>query len=133
MVVVDPQRHSPAAEDLAEFFGLSPAEARLVAALLTGKTLAQIAAVTGVRITTLRTQLGSILRKVGAERQSDLIRILSNPGDRYSVLLGRVVQYGRSRYANAPVVPRGINLTLFASEKANSCDKIVPFSRIYFY
>jgi DNA-binding CsgD family transcriptional regulator len=59
---------------------LSPAEARLAAALLTGKTLAQIAAGAGVRITTLRTQLGSILRKVGAERQSDLIRILSSTG-----------------------------------------------------
>jgi DNA-binding CsgD family transcriptional regulator len=80
IVVVDPQRHSPSEQDLAEFFGLSPAEARLAAALLTGKTLSQIAAVTGVRITTLRTQLGSILRKVGAERQSDLIRILSSTG-----------------------------------------------------
>jgi DNA-binding CsgD family transcriptional regulator len=80
IVVVDPQRHSPSEEDLAEFFGLSPAEARLAAALLTGKTLAQIAAGTGIRITTLRTQLGSILRKVGAERQSDLIRILSSTG-----------------------------------------------------
>ena len=28
----------------------------------------------------MRTQLGSILRKVGAERQSDLIRILSGTG-----------------------------------------------------
>jgi DNA-binding CsgD family transcriptional regulator len=80
IVVVDLHRHSRSAEDLAGFFGLSPAEARLAAALLTGKTLAQIAAGTGVRITTLRTQLGSILRKVGAERQSDLIRILSSTG-----------------------------------------------------
>jgi DNA-binding CsgD family transcriptional regulator len=80
LVVVDPLRHSPSEADLAEFFGLSPAEARLAAALLTGKTLAQIAAGSGVRITTLRTQLGSILRKVGAERQSDLIRILSSTG-----------------------------------------------------
>jgi DNA-binding CsgD family transcriptional regulator len=80
IVVVDPQRHSPSEADLVEFFGLSPAEARLAAALLTGKTLAQIAASAGVRITTLRTQLGSILRKVGADRQSDLIRILSSTG-----------------------------------------------------
>jgi DNA-binding CsgD family transcriptional regulator len=80
IVVVDPQRHSPSEGDLAEFFGLSPAEARLAAALLAGKTLSQIAAWTGVRITTLRTQIGSILRKVGAERQSDLIRILSSTG-----------------------------------------------------
>jgi DNA-binding CsgD family transcriptional regulator len=80
IVVVDPQRHSPSETDLAEFFGLSPAEARLAAALLTGKTLSQIAADTSVRITTLRTQLGSILRKVGAKRQCDLIRILSSTG-----------------------------------------------------
>jgi DNA-binding CsgD family transcriptional regulator len=80
IVVVDPLRHSPSEKDLVEFFGLSPAEARLAAALLTGKTLSQIAAITGVRTTTLRTQLGSILRKVGAERQSDLIRILSSTG-----------------------------------------------------
>jgi DNA-binding CsgD family transcriptional regulator len=80
IVVVDPQRHSPSEKDLAEFFGLSPAEARLAVALLAGKTLSQIAASTGTRITTLRTQLSSILRKVGAERQSDLIRILSSTG-----------------------------------------------------
>jgi DNA-binding CsgD family transcriptional regulator len=80
IIVVDPERHSPSEKDLAEFFGLSPAEARLAAALLTGKTLSEIAASTGTRITTLRTQLGSILRKVGAERQSDLMRILSSTG-----------------------------------------------------
>ena len=80
IVVVDPERHSPSTEDLAEFFGLSPAEARLAAALLTGKTLSDIAANSGVRITTLRTQLGSILRKVGAKRQCDLVRILSSTG-----------------------------------------------------
>jgi DNA-binding CsgD family transcriptional regulator len=80
IVVVDPQLHFPSEKDLAEFFGLSSAEARLAAALLTGKTLSQIAASTGVRIPTLRTQLGSVLRKVGVERQSDLIRILSSTG-----------------------------------------------------
>lgn len=80
IVVIDPGRHSSSEKDLAEVFGLSPAEARLAAALLTGKTLSQIVASTGVRITTLRTQLASILRKVGAVRQSDLIRILSSTG-----------------------------------------------------
>jgi DNA-binding CsgD family transcriptional regulator len=80
VVIVDPAGHSPSEKDLAEFFGLSPAEARLAAALLTGKTLARIAADSGTRITTVRTQLSSILRKVGAERQSDLIRILSSTG-----------------------------------------------------
>ncbi len=80
IVVVDPARYSPSERDLGEFFGLSPAEARLAAALLTGKTLSNIAANSGIRITTVRTQLGCILRKVGAERQSDLIRILSSTG-----------------------------------------------------
>src|SRR5712671_809154 len=80
VVIVDPAGHSPSEKDLAEFFELSPAEARLAAALLTGKTLARIAANSGIRITTVRTQLGSVLRKVGAERQSDLIRILSGTG-----------------------------------------------------
>src|SRR5712671_4505153 len=80
VVIVDPAGHYPSEKDLAEFFGLSPAEARLAAALLTGKTLARIAADSGIRITTVRTQLGSVLRKVGAERQSDLIRILSGTG-----------------------------------------------------
>ena len=80
IVVVDPARHSPSAKELAEFFGLSPAEARLAASLLTGKTLSQIAAGSGVRIATLRTQLSSIMRKAGAQRQSDLIRIMSSTG-----------------------------------------------------
>jgi DNA-binding CsgD family transcriptional regulator len=80
VIVVDPALHTPSEKDLAECFGLSPAEARLAAALLTGKTLSQIAASSGVRISTLRTQLGSIPRKVGAERQSELIRILSSTG-----------------------------------------------------
>ena len=80
ILIVDPQGHSPAEQELAELFGLAPAEARLAAALLTGKKLAEIAAATGVQITTLRTQLGSVLRKVGAARQSDLVRILSGTG-----------------------------------------------------
>jgi DNA-binding CsgD family transcriptional regulator len=80
VVIVDPAGHSPSEKDLAEFFGLSPAEARLAATLLTGKTLSEIAASTGTRITTLRTQLGSILRKVGVRRQFDLVRILSSTG-----------------------------------------------------
>jgi DNA-binding CsgD family transcriptional regulator len=80
VVVVDPVRHAPSEMDLSEFFGLSPAEARVAAALLTGKTLAEIAASSGIRITTVRTQLASILRKVGAERQADLVRILSSAG-----------------------------------------------------
>jgi DNA-binding CsgD family transcriptional regulator len=80
IVVVDPYRHSPSERDLADLYGFSPAEARLAAALLSGKTLSETAADSGIRIPTLRTQLSSVLRKVGAERQSDLVRILSSTG-----------------------------------------------------
>jgi DNA-binding CsgD family transcriptional regulator len=80
IVVVDPEQQSPSEKDLAELFGLSRAEALFAVTLLTGETLSQIAASTGVQITTLRTQLRSILRKVGARRQSDLMRILSSTG-----------------------------------------------------
>ena len=80
IVVVDPERLSPSQKDLAEFFGLSPAEVRLAALLLTWKKLAEIAANTGIQITTLRTQLSSVLRKVGVKRQFDLVRILSGTG-----------------------------------------------------
>jgi DNA-binding CsgD family transcriptional regulator len=80
IVIVDPEQHSPSNADLVELFGLSPAEARLAAALMTGKRLAQIAAEFGVRVSTLRTQLRFILKKIGAKRQSDLVRIFSSAG-----------------------------------------------------
>ncbi len=80
IVVVDPERHAPSGPDLAVFFGLSPAEARLAAALLRGQKLPEIADSFAVRVTTLRTQLASILRKVGVSRQLDLVRLLSGIG-----------------------------------------------------
>jgi DNA-binding CsgD family transcriptional regulator len=80
IVIVDPARRSPSEADLAEFFGLSPAEARVAAALLTGSRLSDIAANSGVQVTTVRTQLRSILRKVGVKRQFDLLRVLSGTG-----------------------------------------------------
>jgi DNA-binding CsgD family transcriptional regulator len=72
-----PDDRFPSERDLTELFGLSRAEIRLASALLQGKKLRDIATDTGLRITTLRTQLSSILKKVGVERQPDLIRILS--------------------------------------------------------
>jgi PAS domain-containing protein/DNA-binding CsgD family transcriptional regulator len=78
IVLTDPDECSPSERDLAELFGLSPAESRLAIALLTGKKLTEVAMDFGVRITTLRTQLSSILRKTGVTRQVDLIRLLSN-------------------------------------------------------
>ena len=78
ILVADPDARTPSERDLAAFFGLSPAESRLAVALLAGKKLGEVAIDFGVQITTLRTQLGSILRKTGVTRQVDLIRLLSN-------------------------------------------------------
>jgi DNA-binding NarL/FixJ family response regulator len=60
-------------EGFAEFFRLSPTESRLAVALLAGKKLSEVAMESGVQITTLRTQLSSILPKTGVTRQIDLI------------------------------------------------------------
>jgi DNA-binding CsgD family transcriptional regulator len=77
ILLVDPGAQSPSESILSEIYGLSPAESRLAGALMKGRTLDSVAAESGVRITTLRTQLSSVLRKVGVRRQADLVRVLS--------------------------------------------------------
>jgi DNA-binding NarL/FixJ family response regulator len=82
ILAANPDELSPSARDLAQAFGLSPAGSRLAAALLSGKRPSDIAA-SDVRMTTVRTQLSSILRKLGVERQADLVRVISSsPSDR---------------------------------------------------
>ena len=78
ILVADPDARTPSERDLAASFGLSRAESRLTAALLAGKRLHEVAADSGVQITTVRTQLSSVLREVGVSRQAELIRVLSN-------------------------------------------------------
>lgn len=80
VLIVNLDWHAPSERSVAEFFGLSPAESRLASALLKGRKLNDIAKDSGVEICTLRTQLSSILRKVGVERQVDLVRILASIG-----------------------------------------------------
>ncbi len=80
VLIVNPDWQTPSERTVSDFFGLSPAEGRLAAALMQGRKLADIAGDSGVEVTTLRTQLGSILRKVGVERQVDLVRVLSSIG-----------------------------------------------------
>jgi DNA-binding CsgD family transcriptional regulator len=64
--------------ELAELYGLSRSESRLAMALADGKRMIALAGEFGVQITTLRTQLSSILRKCEIERQSDLVRLVSS-------------------------------------------------------
>ncbi len=65
---------------LRQSFGLTPAEARLLGALIAGERLPDYARRHGVSPTTARTHLRSLFDKTGERRQSDLIRrALSDP------------------------------------------------------
>ena len=61
---------------LARRWDLTPAQARLLAALTAGMGLASYAASAGVGIGTVRAHLKEIFAKVGCHRQSDLVRIV---------------------------------------------------------
>lgn len=65
---------------LVRLYGLTPAEARLVEALLAGATIQEYADRAGVSLHTAKTQLKHVFAKTGATRQADLIRdLLGNP------------------------------------------------------
>jgi DNA-binding CsgD family transcriptional regulator len=57
-------------------FGLTKAEARLALHLASGRSLACAAEAFGVRLTTLRSQLGQIYSKTGTNRQVELVALL---------------------------------------------------------
>ena len=61
---------------LAMTFDLTPAEARLAAMVVNGKTPEECATKLGVKISTVRTQLQAIYGKTGASGQADLVRLV---------------------------------------------------------
>jgi DNA-binding CsgD family transcriptional regulator len=71
---------STSTQALIELYGLTPAEARLMTALVDGERLENYADRRGISINTARTQLKQIFAKTGHGRQADLIReVLANP------------------------------------------------------
>jgi DNA-binding CsgD family transcriptional regulator/PAS domain-containing protein len=79
MVLVSaPDEDRVSESELAELYGLTPAEGRLAIAVVFGKRLNELAGEFGVQLTTLRTQISSILKKCGVQRQSDLVRLITN-------------------------------------------------------
>jgi DNA-binding CsgD family transcriptional regulator len=66
---------NPAA--LQRLFRLSPAEARLALCIFRGETPTEIAASSGVKLATVRTQLASIFYKTRTKRQSQLVALLA--------------------------------------------------------
>jgi DNA-binding CsgD family transcriptional regulator len=81
VLVSDPAaRVRPREIDLAQHYGLTPAEAMLLAALVDGERLANFADRKGIATATAKTQLQRVFDKTGVKRQSELIRlVLSNP------------------------------------------------------
>jgi DNA-binding CsgD family transcriptional regulator len=82
----DPDARGEAPElAIAQMFGLSPSQSRLVAALVAGESMADYAESAGVSINTAKTQMRRIFLKMGVKRQSELVRaIASNPLPRLS-------------------------------------------------
>jgi DNA-binding CsgD family transcriptional regulator len=89
-VVAEGSDRSPAAADLVSLrdlptpsdrilqrlYGLSPAEVRIAQGISRGDSLGEVAASTGIRITTARTHLASIFEKTNTRRQAKLVAIL---------------------------------------------------------
>jgi DNA-binding CsgD family transcriptional regulator len=81
LYVRDPESpHTTSAAVLADAYGLTASEAKLLQALIQGKRLEDMARDFKVTINTLRTHLKSIFRKTGTKRQSELLSlVLSGP------------------------------------------------------
>jgi DNA-binding CsgD family transcriptional regulator len=68
------------ASRLGRAYDLTPAEAKLLSALVSGERLAAYAARHGISVTTAKSHLGALFDKTGERRQADLIRrALSDP------------------------------------------------------
>jgi DNA-binding CsgD family transcriptional regulator len=76
LLIHDPAARDANLHDFAVLHGLTPAEARLLEALLLHSTLPESAQHLGVSINTVRSQLRSILDKCGACRQVELMRMV---------------------------------------------------------
>lgn len=78
LLIADPDRRVPTRQQLARLHGLTPAETNVAARLLLGETPAEMAAVLGVSVNTVRYHLRNLLAKTGTRRQAELVSHLRN-------------------------------------------------------
>jgi len=77
LFISDPDLEIPGPQEIfRKLYGLTPTEARLSSALLQGKNVMQVARELHIKVNTVRSHLKSIFLKTGANRQSELVRIL---------------------------------------------------------
>lgn len=69
---------APSQSRLIEMFGVTPAEAKLIAHLVDGLTLTAAAKALGVSRNTARAQLSSVFTKTGVNRQNQLVKLVSD-------------------------------------------------------
>lgn len=80
MVMICGQQRALPQEHLRQAFDLTPAEARLLSALVAGERVDAYARRSGVTVTTVKAHLRQLFAKTGETRQADLIRLaLSDP------------------------------------------------------
>jgi DNA-binding CsgD family transcriptional regulator len=77
VLILEPGKNLSTLQLLGSLFDLSPAELRVAAALLAGKSPEHYAHEAQVSLNTVRTQLKSLFRKTGTSRQSELVALLS--------------------------------------------------------
>ena len=67
----------PEVQAMCLHFKITPAEGRVLLALVAGHTPGEIAAASGVAERTVRNQVASLLQKMDCSRQSELVRLVS--------------------------------------------------------
>lgn len=78
LVIDDPAAASRSQLDwLVSLYRLSPAETAIVAGLMAGRTLDEVAAARGSSVMTVRTQLRQVLAKTDTNRQSELMALMA--------------------------------------------------------
>jgi DNA-binding CsgD family transcriptional regulator len=76
LLIADLERQPvPVDQRLVAVFGLTPAEARLVAALARGESRGEYAARARISQNTIKTQMASAFAKLGVKRESELVRM----------------------------------------------------------
>jgi DNA-binding CsgD family transcriptional regulator len=81
VVFSDPENETELPEQaIAKMLGLSPAEGRLVTALVSGQSITEYAASVGISKNTAKTQMRQIFNKTGYNRYFDIVRaVAANP------------------------------------------------------
>lgn len=100
-------------QEVAGFYGLTPREMAVTAALVQGRNIQEISKTASVSEHTVRSQVKSILSKTNTHRQSDLIRLmLTGPGHTFRVGAQRypLDQNGSKTEDSASLIFKGLPL-----------------------